>query len=95
MATLPIEDQQKIAKGLQRYWSRIWSECDFNKLQLATAIEELDIWYNDNQIAANNSLSEPFKSDATVPQKALLTIGIVLMRYGDAVLLEAILGGLD
>ena len=84
-----------IVRGLMRYWSRIWDECAFDKEQLATAVAELDEWFDDNAAAANNSLSLPFRSDATTEQKAFVTIGIVLMRYGDANLLQAVLGGLD
>ena len=93
MATLPEEDKALIVKRLMRYWSKIWDECIFSKPELAAAVDEVDVWFNDNAADANNSLSEPFRSDATTAQKALLTIAIVLMRYGDEALLNAILGG--
>ena len=93
MATLPAEDKAKIVRGLMRYWSKIWVECVFSQEELGAAVDDLDVWFDDNAAAANQAIPLPFRTDATSAQKALMTIGIVTMRYGDDALLDAILGG--
>jgi len=83
MALLSTEDRQ-----------RIWEETPYNKAALLAAVAATDAWIEANQVSFNAALPNPFRSQASAAQKALLFCAVALMRVdpGLAQLLRRALG---
>lgn len=81
MAILPEENRLKIWRGLMRYWSSTGEEAPFTKANLKDAIDAIDLFMDNNALTINNAFPQPFRSNATVEQKAVLLSGVVAMRY--------------
>jgi len=95
MAELSTEDRQRIWRGLMRYWSNARTTlADYSKADLQAAINATDIWIDDNQVAYNSSLPNPFKTQATDAEKSLMFCAVTMMRMspGLANLLRRALG---
>lgn len=52
------------------------------KSDAKTALDALDQWLDDNALAINGALPQPFRGQATAEQKALLLAYICLERAG-------------
>lgn len=95
MAELSPGDRQKIANGIQRYWSRFWEEIGaVTKGDLLAAIEATDTWIDGNQAAYNAALPQPFRSEATLEQKTFLFCCVAAMRVGIG-FLRSLIGEVD
>ena len=55
---------------------------NFSRSDITAAINAVDAWATANAASYNAALPEPFKSTATVSQKALLLAYICLRRAG-------------
>ena len=98
MAELSTADRQRIWRGLQRYWSRIYEIIGaISKDELRAAVDATDTWVNDNQGSFNNALPAAAKAALTMEQKTLLFCAVALMRVdpGTAALLRRIFGEVD
>lgn len=82
MATLSTEDRQKVSKGLQRYWSRLFEGMDFNSIELLAAVNATDTWIDDNQASFNSALPAVAQSNMTLSQKTILFCVVAAMRIG-------------
>lgn len=56
--------------------------CLFDRPALEAAVSAVDTWCGANAASFNSALPEPFKSTATVPQKAALLAFVCIARYG-------------
>lgn len=81
MAQLTEVERRQIWRGLMRYWSGQQVGCPFMKADLKAAVDALDVFLNNNAVVINNTLPEPFKTVASIEQKAVLLAGVVLRRY--------------
>lgn len=79
MTLLPQQDRTRT--GAQ--WMRLnTSPTAFSKSDLSAAINAIDQWVEDNTISFNSSLPIPFRTSATVSQKANLLAFILMRRNG-------------
>lgn len=71
----------------QKAW-RIWmnrneESCNFTKQDLRAAVDAIDNYFNDNASTINQTLPVAFRTNASMPQKALLFALVTMVRYGD------------
>lgn len=87
MATLPVEDQQRISAGIQRYWSQFWERtAGFTSADLLAAVQATDTWIENNQAGFNTALPTAFRNNATLAQKTLLFCCVAAARVSMAFL---------
>lgn len=79
MAVLPDDDRKKIMGYLSRHagpWTNI------TKPDVKAAVDALDDLMDSQASTLNQALPEPFKSDATLAQKAAALAYVVMRRGG-------------
>ena len=83
MAALTDEQRDGVRQKLEDLWSQ-WREVTgaFGRQDLRAAVDAIDDYFGTNAAAINAALPEPFKSEATIPQKALLLMRVAGERYG-------------
>jgi len=94
MATLSIENRQRIWRGLMRYWSNLRESLGLSKSDLWAAVVATDQWIDDNATSYNTELPEAARTALTVDQKTLLFCCVAAMRAGGGLanLLRRVLG---
>jgi hypothetical protein len=93
MATMGIEDQKKVWRGLMRHWSRPETVAvipNMLKADLLSAVQATDQWIDGNQAAYNAALPEVFRNNASMAQKTLLFCMVALARVSIAMLRQVI-----
>lgn len=87
MATLPDADRRRVWAGIMRWWSRHQEELGaFSKAELRAAVDATDQFIEDNQVAYNAALPQPFRGEATLEQKTLLFCAVAAIRVSIAFL---------
>lgn len=81
MAQLSAAERKKVRDALMRLWSSLRSPASFVKADLAAAVTAIDTFLDNNRAAINNAFPEPFKSEATAAQKALVVVYVIMRRY--------------
>jgi hypothetical protein len=80
MATMPLQDQQGIAAGVQRYFSSERTTLSsVDESEWLTAIQATDQWIDDNQ-ASYNAVLPPSIQALSIPIKTLLFCGVAMAR---------------
>lgn len=75
------------ANQIQRAWHSFVEQAfgtgpvNFTKADLKAAVQAVDSWATANATSYNNALPEPFKSQATVNQKAALLALVCNIRW--------------
>lgn len=80
MAALSTTDRQRISRGLQRYWSRLFEEVDILDADVLAAVDATDDYIDSIQANYNNSLPTAAKNNLTTAQKTLLFCAVALAR---------------
>lgn len=91
---LSEEDRRRVARGLGRYWSRLFEETPWLKAVRYDVVVYTDEWIESNQANWNNNLPPVFKNNATALQKTLVFCAVALARASMS-LLRQILGEVD
>ncbi len=94
MATLPEADRVRVWRGLMRSWSRLREPLALNKLELRAAVDNTDVWIDDNQASFNAALPAAAQASLTSAQKTLLFCAVALARAGNE-FLRRVFGGVD
>lgn len=82
MAVLSDENRDAVTTDLENDRSRVWDVFnDLSKQDLRAAVNAIDQYFHDNQVAMNNTLPAEAKANLTNEQKALLTIFVIRKRY--------------
>jgi len=82
MPTLPSTDIDKIRNGIMRWWSNLRETTGLiTKTELRAAIVATDAWVDANAASYNNALPVIFRNNASLQQKSLLLIAVILMRF--------------
>ncbi len=83
MANLTDTNRDEVRQEVEDLWSQ-WREVTaaFGSQDLRAAVNALDVYLEDNAAAINAVLPQPFKSEATNAQKALLLMRVTAKRYG-------------
>jgi hypothetical protein len=92
MATLPIEDREKVWRGLMRLWSSEWEQVGVSSPELLTTVAETDDWIEDNQASYNAALT--YAASLSTAQKTLIFCAVALARVSIA-FLRRVLGEVD
>ena len=82
MAVLPQEDRDRVYRAVMREWSRLRESCSFTKSELTAAVAATDDWIDSNAASFNNALPIPFRTGATLAQKTLLFMFVLIKRNG-------------
>jgi len=94
MATLPLNDQQKIWRGLMRYWSKDQIGIGIIKSDLLAAVQAIDTFLDTNSTAINNAFPIEARTNLTTTQKAIIVAVVALVRWNPG-FLSNILGSVD
>jgi len=94
MAVLSVADRARVHRGLMRWWSNLQEAQPWSKADLLAAVNATDAWIDSNQTSFNNTLPNPFKTNATLAQKTLLFCCVATARVSLA-WLRALLGEID
>ncbi len=95
MATLSSTDIDRIKRGLSRWWSNLREQHGaFTRTDLRAAIVAADAWVDANTTTYNLALPAIFRGAATVSQKSLLLVAVILMRF-NLNILKQIFGEVD
>lgn len=92
---LSTEDRQRVARGLERHWSRFWetvSGCTSG--DVLAAVVATDTWIENNQAGYNSALPDAARTGLTAPQKTVLFCAVALARVSLA-FLRQVFGGVD
>lgn len=81
MANLSLEDQQKIWRGLMRYWSGSQTGIGIVKADLLAAVQSIDTFLDNNSAAINNAFPVASRTGLTTDQKAILVAVVALARW--------------
>jgi len=92
MATLSIEDRQRIWRALMRYWSNQRDTVGGSKAELLTTINETDAWIDIAQ--SNYAGSLTYRANYSAVQLTLIFCAVAVMRVAPGVelLLRRMLG---
>ena len=78
---LTTEDRRRVWTGLMGFWSRVRELLGaFDKDGLLDAVGAADDWVDAAQSSYNQALPEPFRSEATADQKALVLVAVIVAR---------------
>jgi hypothetical protein len=94
MATLPLNDQQKIWRGLMRYWSKDQTAINILKSDLLSAVQAIDTFLDNNSAAINNAFPIEARTNLSTGQKAIIVALVALARWNPS-FLSNIIGGVD
>ena len=83
MAVMDEPSRTEASFDFQKALSRqaVREELGVTKAELKAAVDALDQFLSDNQVAINNALPAAAKANLTTPQKARLMIYVVEKRY--------------
>lgn len=83
MAVLSTADRDRIWRAIMREWSRLRTEeTAFSKQVLRDAVDDTDVWIENNQGSFNSALNATFRTDASQLQKTLLFCYVAMKRAG-------------
>ena len=78
--TLTAEQISKVFKKMVREYVKT-QPCDMTKDDFKSAVTDTEAWTVTNESSFNTALPEPFKTNATTSQKALLLAYVLSVKY--------------
>jgi len=78
---LTNEELTDIWARYQNITSRAGIEVATSKDDLRTAVEDVETWIDANQVSYNTALPEPYKTDASAQEKALMLSLVAAKMY--------------
>jgi hypothetical protein len=75
-------DRRKVWAGVMRVWSARGESMGFVKADLASAIDAVDQWIDDNAASYNAAIPEVVRTALTPGQKAELLYAVAMKRTG-------------
>ncbi len=83
MAVLTTEQKRKVAQRfVRRAYKELQTTANLNTDDIDAAIQTTEDWVVDNQSSFNTSLPATFKNTATVEQKSLLLVYVIMQEVG-------------
>jgi len=81
MAQLTEAQRRQIWRGLMRYWSNQGKQLGaMVKEDIYDAVVNTDVFQEDNQVAFNQALPQPFRTEVDLDDKTLLFCAVAAMR---------------
>lgn len=82
MAVLTEQARARLMAAWMRDASEQRQVCAFTKPDLAAAVAAVDQWVEDNQVAFNQALPQPFRGAATTTQKVEILAYVLWRKIG-------------